>query len=93
MGFFIFDEVGGLLISRKAWLYPAIVLPLTMMVFAIWLLWIKFRLKKADQGMAKQTVKDQQEHSMEEGNDEIDGLTTGKLVWRNNRNIAISDDW
>ena len=43
MGFFVFDDAGALNVSHVVWMYPAIVVPLTITVFAIWLAWIKFR--------------------------------------------------
>jgi hypothetical protein len=43
MGFFVFDNAGALSVSRVVWMYPAIVIPLTITVFATWLAWIKLR--------------------------------------------------
>lgn len=42
MGFFAFNE-GQLAVSPAFWMYPSIVLPLTIAVFAAWLAWMKFR--------------------------------------------------
>jgi hypothetical protein len=43
MGFFAFDDVGAITVSNVVWIYPAIVVPLTITVFVIWLAWIKLR--------------------------------------------------
>jgi hypothetical protein len=43
MGFFAFDDAGALRVSDVVWIYPAIVVPLTVTVFAIWLAWLKLR--------------------------------------------------
>lgn len=42
MGFFAFNE-GKLVVSPVVWMYPSIVVPLTIAVFGAWLAWIKFR--------------------------------------------------
>lgn len=46
MGFFVFADDGTLNTSNNVWIYPAVVVPLTLSVFAIWLTWIKFRPNK-----------------------------------------------
>lgn len=47
MGFFVFDEDdGSLKSSADTWIYPAVVVPLTISVFVIWLAWIKLRPNK-----------------------------------------------
>jgi hypothetical protein len=44
MGFFVFDEDNGSLkSSADTWIYPAVVVPLTISVFAIWFAWVKLR--------------------------------------------------
>lgn len=43
MGFFAFNDEGVLKISHKLWIYPAIVLPLTVTVFVVWYTWTRLR--------------------------------------------------
>lgn len=45
MGFFAFDNDGALRTSKKVWIYPVIVVPLTAFVFVVWSTWIKLRNK------------------------------------------------
>lgn len=46
MGFFAFDDAGTLRVSRVVWIYPTIVIPLTITVFSTWVAWMKFRPNK-----------------------------------------------
>jgi hypothetical protein len=53
MGFFIFDDVGRLTTSKTVWIYPAVVIPLTVTTFVIWLAWIKLRPNKVQDEVQK----------------------------------------
>uniref|UniRef100_A0A8H8CIB0 Uncharacterized protein n=1 Tax=Psilocybe cubensis TaxID=181762 RepID=A0A8H8CIB0_PSICU len=43
MVFFNTQEDGALTLSKQAWLFPAITIPLTIVIFALWLLWQRYR--------------------------------------------------
>ena len=64
MGFFVFDDAGALSVSHVVWMYPAIVIPLTITVFATWLAWIKFRpdnMKEVKKALDEKFTQNQRE--------------------------------
>lgn len=79
MGFFAFDEAGTLSISGNVWLYPAIVLPLTMLVFGTWLSWIKVRPNKVEEEVKKLGLTIRRRETAEvNGGDQALAETTGE---------------
>ena len=65
MGFFAFDEVGALRVSRVTWIYPAIVIPLTVTVFVTWAAWLKLRPNKI--GLANKRLDEMLEQHRSDG--------------------------
>ena len=66
MGFFAFDDLGNLRTSKETWIYPSIVLPLTVTVFVTWAAWLKLRPNKI--GLANERLDKMLEQSMSEAN-------------------------
>jgi len=55
--FFAYDSSGSLSVSSKWWILPACSIPLTIVVFGVWLTWQRMRVTR---------TKEQQEHALRE---------------------------
>ncbi|KAF2684154.1 hypothetical protein K458DRAFT_404445 [Lentithecium fluviatile CBS 122367] len=69
-GFFVFDGAGRLGVSDVVWIYPAVNVPLTITVFAVWLVWNKVKPNNMDEAKKKlnEKLKQIRHDTAEQGN-------------------------